>query len=251
LGIFLVSDAFGWSLSTHQEAPSSEVESYIQVLGHINSPSISESAGSHGSYGTFVGMGLQESKVQPSILMDENLKTSTQSATSTYSMIIPKAYLTKGLPIPVDFTLSAAKISEKVNQLGLTTQVTFFQSRAWPSFAARGSYGTIIGVPETDFSTTSFSLVTSYSLLSYFTFFGEIMQAQHLASIRPAESNKYTFLLLTEANDQRTFSTYRREMRGALGLQIAMLTTPLFFTIQFERSSYQEINQTAKVTVMF
>ena len=264
IAIFMASHARGHSPSSYETkktspvlaqnryTSSSEMDNYIRILEHINATSIAEAAVSHGSYGTFVGMGLQRSNMaQPSILIDENLNNSPESPSSSSSFMIPRVYLTKGLPIPVDFTLSAANISTNVNQLAVTTQISLFQSKKWPSLAVRGAYGQLVGIPQTDFSTGSLSLVTSYSLLSYFTFFYETMNTHHWANIRPYEPHTYTYLLLTENDTGNSFSTYEKGRREAIGLQIALYTSPLFFTLQWERDSYQEINQTAKLTVMF
>ena len=233
-------------------ASQAQIDEYIQILGHINGAAIAESAGSHGSYGTFVGVGIQRTTLnEPSILLDENLNSTPQATQPTTSMTIPRVYITRGLPIPVDLTLGAANISSKVNQLQLTLQATLFQSFNWPSLAMRGTYGQLFGIPQTDFSTGSGSLVASYSLLNYFTFFYEIILAQHWVNIRPYQPNAYTYLLLTDNEGPAGLSVTHQEKREALGIQVALYTFPLSLTLQWERDSYQQINQTAKLTVMF
>ena len=240
-------------MSTHyQSASSQEIDDYIQILGHINGASIAEPAGSHGSYGTFVGLGVQRTNlVEPSMLLDENLTGTTDSSMPIRSMMVPRLYLTRGLPIPLDITLNAANISSKVNQFGAAAQVTLFQRINWPALAIRGSYGELMGIPQTTFATGSFAAVASYSLLSYFTLFCEAAQSQHWVNIRPYQENTYTYLRLTENNGPSSLSTSRNEGRVAIGLQIALSTSDLFLTVQWERDSYRDPSHTAKFTFMF
>ncbi len=158
--IFLI--AAGWAVPlTAQQAH------YDERWTEINQYSPVETFQSRGSLGWHLGAGvIQRAR------SDADQKSTVDSQTSTVPQRIPRFYLSKGTPWPLDFGLSLAQVGEgdMAWQYGGHVQWTLFESFKLPTLALRASRIETAGLQSvTRLRTDSVQLGSSFAVLRYIT----------------------------------------------------------------------------------
>jgi hypothetical protein len=162
----------------------------LQFLSRINRYSALEGADSHGSIGLTVGAGVSmDQRPHDSAISGESWslrkigskdETSSLDSQQEQSQAVPRIWLLKGMPWPVDFGISAAKAASRGAAIAAThVQWTVYEALAMPALALRTSHSRILGAENTQFNSTSFDLVASLGLFRYFTFYGTYGTTYH------------------------------------------------------------------------
>jgi hypothetical protein len=205
------------------DSPAASTEA-LHFLARLNSPSALQPAACHGSYGTDVGAGLENLSIPTTnaVLQDQlGLANADQHVAPNYS--VPRLWLTKGLPLPVDFSFSAGLPGNNRNltQVSGYLQWTVYEALARPAFAVRSSYGRLSGASGTTVSSWGGEAVASYGVLRYATIFGRVGILQHQGNLVPNKNSAAT-LGLTNDSSAPTLSTSWRQKEAALGLKVTL-----------------------------
>ena len=170
------------------------VTNLFQDLAKINRYSPVEGAGSHGSLGFSLGLGIQYSPWSNQSVLQES--TFHEESESSDGASVPKLYLTKGLYWPIDVGISIGNMSEgQITQLGGHLQWTIFEAFRLPALALRGSFNQLSGLNNASFSSLSASSVLSFSLFRVVTLFAEYGIARNSGSIEIAQTTKRYFIV--------------------------------------------------------
>ena len=230
------------TLAAKPQTATDTANAALRFLGRLNHPDILEGAGSHGSLGLSAGAGA-ESLATPeanSILraqLGDAAGGTTGSEATTGNYTLARAWLVKGLPIPVDLGLTAGRpvdnAASNLTQVSAHVQWTVFEALAMPALALRGSVGRIFGLADTTLTSVAGSAVVSYGFLKIVTLFGEVGAIHHEGELvqRPGGA---TSLGLSAAvsdsigSDGRLTQTWVETVRTA-GVSIALL--PPFVTV--------------------
>ena len=123
-------------------------------VSQLNHFSPLEAAGSHGSIGYNLGLGVQ------------NVKTEYSD-----SINVTRIYATKGFSIPLDLGISIGTVpNTPITLLSGYAQYTVAEKLKWPALSIRSSASTILGLNKANRS-VEITGVASYGFLRYFTLF--------------------------------------------------------------------------------
>ena len=233
VSIALATMLWGISLVAKAADQGQAVETALHFLGELNRVSPLEPAGSHGSLGTGLGAGAA-SYVPPSPNAVTRAELGRSSGTNTdAAYLIPRIYLVKGLPLPVDLGFTGGTSSESgFSQASGSLQWTFYEALAMPALAVRASYGRLYGLVGTQLETSELDLVASYGFLRYFTLYGRYGAALQQGSLRVDEAGPLAFLD-TDQPAETIERTWMESVRGA-GLRIMVLPPFVALTAEAE-----------------
>lgn len=229
------------------------VDDYLSFLASANAYSPIEGAGSHGSIGVGLGIGISEHKSpENSVLLNDQLRSSNDFRSNTETstpptVMIPRAYFHKGLPIPLDFGLSIGKIPDtEATTAGGYAQWTMFEKFALPALAIRGKYSRIMGLPSTEFSTLTGEVVASYGFLRILNAYANYGVNSHNASIRTSGETGTSLALTTQPGE--TLARSWNDSSHAIGLQ-AQLVPQLVIVSAERRIVSSQQSWLAKISV--
>ncbi len=179
-------------ISQGADSPRPDFRGYIDYIEQINQFTPVEGAGSHGSFGTKVGLGLQITPRAPEIAPESRyLYLNSKSEDQTHNSA-PKLGATRGLSIPIDFGLSFGAIDDtNVQQWAAYVQWTAFQLFGYPALGARYAIAKLSGLEFAELTTHSGELIISYGFLRYFNAFTSIKRNFNGAVIHEANEDIY------------------------------------------------------------
>ena len=210
----------------------STVDETLQFFGRINAASLLEPAGSHGSIGTDFGAGMVSvTPPEHNTLLNSQLGEDRGGK----SLGIPRIWLLRGLPLPVDAGITAAGLTgsgkgSAFSQVSAALQWTVYEALARPALTIRGSYGKLYGVTGTTLSSAGGEAVVSYGILSYFTFYGRIGAVQHegVVTIQPQQFDSLE--LRESGSSPLSFHSSWLEPVRAAGIRLRFGATRLTLT---------------------
>lgn len=229
------------------------IDDYMSFLASTNSYSPAEGAGSHGSVGFGLGAGISmEQKPENTALIDDQLRSSDQFANDepagqSKSVVIPRAFIHKGLPWPVDFGFGLGRIGNlRATTAGGYAQWTVYEAFAMPAVAVRLKHSRMMGLPSTEFNTTALEGAVSYGFFRYFTGYATYASNRNNAVIRTSGETG-TALSLTD-NPNSDYRTTRIAASRTYGLHMQLL--PPFCNLAIEnRVSDHQSSYLAKLSV--
>lgn len=253
LMVTLSSVASGGPRNASPEGLQSHVDDYLDFLASANEFSPLEGAGSHGSIGIGLGLGASTHQVpEHRDVIDDQLRNPDDVSgntpnSRTTQVTVPRLFIHKGLPIPIDVGISVGQItSTNATTAGGYAQWTVFEGFALPAFAVRAKYSRLMGLPSTEYSTVSGEAVASYGLFRIFNIYGSYGRSQSVSSIQTGGASG-TSLALSEEPGATIHATRHTQSR-ALGLQFQIV--PQFFILTAEHKSVAEVKSwIAKVSV--
>jgi len=213
------------------------IREFIDFLGNLNRYSPLEAAGSHGSYGTHVGLGGTTQRLEKSSNLHRDIFRSEEFQDGT-NVALPKLTLLRGTSFPVDIGLSAANISAtKVYQYAGYLQWTLFESLDWPALALRGAYANLQGLKGAKAVTYSADVVASYGLFRYLTAYGAWGVQRHDITINYEQRDDSTAALASKGY-VASFKQNQRTLAAShlYGIKLALI--PPFYTLAVE---YQDL----------
>ena len=232
---------------------SEDVADYMAFLANASHLSALEGAGSHGSLGVGLGVGASQHQIPDNKrLVDDQLRGSDDFArgeprSPKSEVVIPRLYFHKGLPWPVDFGLSIARIPQtNATTAGGYLQWTVYEAFALPAIAVRGKYSRLMGLPSTEFDTKTAEAVVSYGFLRILTAYATYGLNQHQGSVRTSGENA-TSLAISETPGE-TLKYTASDSVQSIGLQAQII--PQFFVASLEnRRIASQTSWLAKVSV--
>jgi hypothetical protein len=210
----------------------STVDEALQFFGRVNAASLLEPAGSHGSIGTDVGAGMVSvTPPEHNALLNSQLGDDR----SGKSVGIPRIWLLRGLPIPVDAGITAAGPAgsgkgSAFTQVSAALQWTVYEALARPALTLRGSYGKLYGVTGTTLTSAGGEVVVSYGVLSYLTFYGRIGAVQHEGSVTIQPQQFDSLQLAESGSSPLSFRSSWLEPVRAAGIRLRFGATRLTIT---------------------
>lgn len=218
-------------------AAEQEKDGLFRSLEAINSVPMGESAGSHGTLGLSLGAGaslhaLGEMDSRPWRDLGFEGQVGRQ-------LIMPRIWVTKGLPIPVDVGLSVGASQVPILQQGTGyIQWTIFEGLGLPSAAMRLTHNRLFMAQSTNMTTNQASFAASWTFFRYITLFGTTGIEQHIGETKVLPSGADDPLALTGGvivdsapEDGKTTSTWL-EHKASLGVRLAIF--PPFVSVTGE-----------------
>ena len=158
----------------------------LQMLATMNSPSALQPASCHGSFGTDVGVGIDSFELPTSngLLLDQfGDRSERNSEHSRYAA--PRLWLTRGLPLPIDISLTASAPGQAraILQVSGFIQWTIYQALARPAFAFRATYGQLSGRNSTEVTSMRGEAVFSYGFWRYIALYGRGGLSSHSGAL--------------------------------------------------------------------
>jgi hypothetical protein len=210
------------------------IDDYFDFLSDANLYSPMEGAGSHGSIGLGVGLGGSMHTIPENrLVLNDQLRGSDdfkngQDKDHSGQYIVPRLLVHKGLPIPIDIGASISKLPE--TNAGVYAQWTLFESFALPAVAVRAKYSRLMGLPSTEFQTSSVEAGASYGLLRILNVYGTYGMNRHRAEIR-TQGETGTTLAIVEGS-QVDWKDERTNYSSSLGLQVQLMLPYCTTTIE-------------------
>lgn len=245
--VFLSFSLAGQSLA--DEERSEAVEQWFNFLGNINASSMMEPAGSHGSIGVSLGAGAATYTVPDNggRVMSSLLERDEAAEAEPY--VVPRLWLLKGLPWPVDVGLTAASDADRLfTQASGFLQWTVYEALARPALSLRGGHGRIFGLDGTELQTNTIDAVASYGFFRYFALYASFGAAQHQATITVRRDDPTGFML-HEDEDRMQQSRAWLTPRAAGGIRVAVLPPFVSMTAEAEQTTHGPRVYAAKLSV--
>jgi hypothetical protein len=226
--------AAGGVADADADAAAAAAQPWLDLLARLNSASPVEPAGSHGSTGVALGVGATVAALPEG---DEltNASLGREASDEDTSYTLPRLWLAKGLPWPVDLGMTAAMDPEQqFSQVAAHVQWTVFEALGLPAAALRASHGRVHGAAGTELASTGATAAVSYGFLRYFSLYAVGGATHNAATLVAEEEDDGGDALSLRSNgisrveiDRKWWSPTR-----AVGLKITVL--PPFVTVTGE-----------------
>lgn len=226
------------SVYTHEAmAAEQEKDGLFRSLEAINSVPMGESAGSHGTLGLSLGAGASLHTLGG--MDSRQWRDLGFEGQEGGKLIMPRIWLTKGLPIPVDVGLSVGASQVPILQQGTGyIQWTIFEGLGLPSVAMRLTHNRLFMAQSTNMTTNRGSFAVSWTFFRYITLFGTTSVEQHIGETKLLSTGIDDPLALTggsiddlaPGNDKTTRTWLERT--ASLGVRLAIF--PPFVSITGE-----------------
>jgi hypothetical protein len=222
----------------HAQLTETDVDEYFAFLTRVNHYSPLEHAGSHGTLGASVGVGLIS--VRPPNGVDtwrEHWRRPGQDPRSNKvpngRLVIPQIHVLKGLPWSLDIGggYGRDRQSEAQSVSGYVHWAVY-EAFARPAIGLRVQYSRLWGLATSDVSTVGLGAFGSYGFLRFFTLYGSYGVSRNDLQMRFG-ANYGTTLLLSDEAEGRQSAVFLRRARS-VGLQYQLL--PPFWIMAFEYS---------------
>ena len=220
----------------YAEVSEKDADDYFEFLARANNYSPLEHAGSHGTMGIGMGLGLAgyETASNPEVMRELWRRSGTpaeENKTAEGRMYIPRLHVHKGLPWSVDVGMGLGQ--DRVTGATLVSaysQWTIFEGFALPALALRGGYNRLMGLVSTDSSSVTGDAVASIGFLRIFTVYGSYGVGRHESHVRLGEAVG-TSLVIDGASEVEIDKVMFRRSKS-FGAQIQIL--PPFCVAAFE-----------------
>ncbi len=252
--LLLINLTVGYSFQASGQEDSDDSQSYqkfSKFLIQLNRYTPIEGAGSHGSYGTHVGFGINRYQ---SGLSSRNYyyqyAMDDEKTISSKSVDLTKAYLIKGSLFPIDVGLVfGSDNTTSISQLGAHIQWTFFEGLKIPALAVRGHYSALLGLTDTRFSSYGADFLVSYGVLRYFNLYlGVGGQYSHL-EITVADTDKTA---LAPSGQASIHKSDRISSYGTIaGIKANIVPALLSLSGEYQMSEEQQSSMAAKLSLIF
>jgi hypothetical protein len=177
--------ALALSLWASRGVAQGDPDQALRVLAHINNPGELEPAGSHGSIGMAIAAGAASYSIP-----EDNPALATRLGVDSGVYAVPRVWITKGLPWPVDLGIEAASATDGAfTQATGYAQWTVYEALARPAVAVRASYGKLMGLAGADVRSTGAAAVASYGFLRYFTLYASGSLTRHQGTLAAADGS--------------------------------------------------------------
>jgi hypothetical protein len=221
-------------------ATEQEKDGLFRSLEAINSVPMGESAGSYGTLGLSLGAGASLHTLgQLDLRQWRDLGFEGQAEGK---LIMPRIWLTKGLPIPVDVGLSVGASQVPILQQGTGyIQWTMFEGLGLPSVAMRLTHNRLFMAQSTNLTTNRASFAASWTFFRYINLFGTTSVEQSIGETKVLPTGIYDQLALTGGTiedlapkDAKTTSTWL-EHSASLGVRLTVFPPFVSITGEFIR----------------
>lgn len=240
--IFVAFSLLFCSQTTLGQINSADTDSYFEFLTRANHYSPLEHAGSHGTLGIGIGVGLANfESASNSEVMQEHWRQSGDSLASNSSqqsrVTVGQIHVHKGLPYSLDVGGGFAKhAATQAKLISGYVQWTAYEAFAMPALAVRGQYSRLMGLATTDASALEASVLASYGFLRLFTIYGTYGAGRHAMVVRVGPS--FGTILSLDGEADGVVGRVLVRPSKSLGLQYQIL--PPFCTIAAE---YSQVGQ--------
>jgi hypothetical protein len=216
-----------------------DVDEYLQFISKVNTYSPVEHAGSHGTAGFGLGIGLAgyDAPSNPDVMKEHwrgSSQTISENKTSSSRIIIPRVQVHKG--IPASFDIGGGLGQDPLTKATLASvylQRTLYEAFQMPAIAVRASYSKLMGLSSTEASNGAIDGVASYGFLRFFTIYGSYGIGQTDILVKSGQS--YGTSLSLEGDDEEQIHSTVNLRSKSVGLQIQIL--PPFCTLALESKS--------------
>jgi hypothetical protein len=176
----------------YQTAASGEsVTEYLDFISQVNHFSPSEGAGSQGSYGLKVGVGMQVTPRNYETPVGSSQLYLVKKKESQEDIFAPRISIIRGLFIPVNFGVSFGVLDDtSIQQWAGFIQWTVFELKSWPAIATRYSISKITGIDKAELTSQSVEAVLSYGFLRYFNVYVSSKMLRHDVVMHSSSSTK-------------------------------------------------------------
>ena len=213
-----------------------DADEYFEFLARANNYSPLEHAGSHGTIGIGMGLGLagydtpSNSDVMRELWRGSG-KSVEENKTPEGRVYIPRLQVHKGLPRSIDIGMGLGQDrSTGASLMSVYSQWTIFEGFALPALALRGSYNRLMGLVSTDSSSVTGDAVASFGFLRIFTVYGSYGAGRHESRVRLGET--FGTSLVMDGTSEGDLDRVMFRKSRSLGMQIQIL--PPFLVAAFE-----------------
>lgn len=229
-------------------APEDQATEWLHFLGRMSATGLLEPAGSHGSIGVGVAAGASSHLVpEGNGLAAAALDRGQEDGGAYY---VPRLWLVKGLPWPVDVGLSAAAAPDGAfTEATAHAQWTVYEAFKRPALAVRASYGRLFGLEGTELRSTGVAAVGSYGFLRYFQLYGSVGAVRHEGTLTVTSGDPELAYLLTAAEPELDVSKSWYQVTRAAGLRVTVWPPFVTATVEAQAEDRKARSYAAKLGI--
>jgi hypothetical protein len=238
--------ATGMATAARGDEPADGLDAWFDFLAGVNTAGLMEPAGSHGSIGISLAAGAAtyqapEAGSVAATLLDRDRDEG--------AYVVPRVWLVKGLPWPVDVGVTAGSdATRSFSQVSGFAQWTVYEELARPALTLRAGYGALSGMPGTEIRSASAEAVASYGFLRYLNVYAAGGMARHAARIEATEDEPRTMALKDGENEVRVERDWLTPLER-IGLRITALPPFVAITVEAQRLTDGRRAAAAKIAV--
>ena len=229
-----------------------DADDYFEFLARANNYSPLEHAGSHGTIGIGIGLGLAGYETPSNSEAMRELwrgsgKAAEENKTPEGRLYIPRLQVHKGLPWSVDVGMGLGQDRlTGANLMSAYSQWTIFEGFALPALALRGGYNRLMGLASTDSSSVTVDAVASLGFLRIFTVYGSYGAGRHQSQVRLGETFG-TSLVIDGASEGKIDRVMFRRSKS-LGMQLQILPPFCVAAIESKQTGDGPVSMLAKIS---
>lgn len=233
-----------------QTPSSNDLETFANYINSLNEPTLAETAGSMGSFGTELSLGATNvEKINSNRLLQSELGLSAKQNPPTY---MPKAWIQKGLPWPINVNIFGGVPNDTdLHHYGASVQWTVFEGFQMPAVAARYIHARTGGFKNTKVRSNTFSASVSYGLFSYFQFFGDISRTETDIDIFVDAQSPISFLIEEIDAKSDEVKVRMKSESMAVGCKIAVIPGVVTAAVETRNNSDSTSSSTFKLSTFF
>lgn len=223
--------------SLADRASDEDISRYAKFLGELNRYSPIEGAGSHGTIGYSVGLGMGLHTVEKTEkLHQDDLGLPSDTGTES-SITMPGIVLIKGLFSPIDGGLTIGTVpSLGIQRAGAHLQWTVYEEFQRPALAIRGNYSRLFGLANTKINSGGLDLIGSYGFSIVSAYAGTSI-IRHDIAHTPTIDNTSPYTLTPEsADDASTVIMTQYENAHLFGLAVRVVPPYVTATAEMQLS---------------
>ena len=220
----------------------------LKALGSLNYAGIGEGAGSHGSLGLSLGTGVSQHAIER-LSLDErgDLGFETQNSIEgplQRHIVLPRLWLVKGLPLPVDVGVTFGMSQAPILQQGSGyVQWTVFEGLGLPALSLRVIHSRLFAAQDTSLISNQVGIAAGWDFLRYFSVFGSANGIHHsgvsrlFQAVGPnATIGKPAALMPVPLNATPEVAPINRSewIEGTISMGVRINVLPPFFSLSGE-----------------
>lgn len=210
-----------------------EVDDWLKTAAALNRPTMTDPAGSHGSFGLDIGAGISRHPTNPKNRVTSQELGQELSDDGHSAISIPKLWISKGTMVPIDFTLTGGTTQDRLfSNAGGIVQLTVFEARSLPAVSLRGFYGKTFGKSNTVVTSSGGEVALGIGFLRYIQGYITGGVTAHRAELRYQSAGSSLHLPVTEsANDHQYVKQWNQISRSA-GIKFTLVPGKLSLTAE-------------------
>lgn len=215
--------ALAETLGDESRGSTAEADEWLRTASDLNRPTMADAAGSHGSYGTEIGLGFSRLSTNPDNRIVSEETGNDYAGTSSNAVDLPRIWISKGTMLPLDFTVTGGSTRDrKFSTAGAIAQATLFEALGLPALSVRGYAARTLGQTRTALETRGAEVAISMGFLRYCRAYVTTGRVWNYAQMSVEPASRASLLLQDNVKDGHYEKNWE-DLTRTVGLKVTVI----------------------------